>query len=98
MMNRRSTICLVIAAAGFTACDRGESRSEPSVVCSESWYRMIEEKVPTGDGQGHGPTVGSDEWKSTVEFRLGIRGNPDVPVRDGDAWCRHIDSIVRAGR
>jgi len=59
---------------------------------------MIEEKVSTGDGQGHGPDLGSDEWKSVVEFKLGIRGEPDVPSREGAAWCRHIDEIVRSDR
>jgi hypothetical protein len=97
-MNRWLAICLGVAAFEFTACNRDESRSETRAVCSESWYRTIDEKVPTGDGQGHGPDVGSDEWKSVVEFKLGIRGDPDVPNRGSEAWCRHIDQIVRSGR
>jgi hypothetical protein len=64
-------------------------------LCSDAWYRSIEAKVPTGDGQGHGPDVGSDEWKSVVEFKLGIRGRPGLPSRDSQGWCSHIDGIVR---
>ena len=64
-------------------------------LCSDSWYRFIEEAVPTGDSQGHGPDVGSDEWKSVIEFKLGIRDQPNLPDRGGKAWCRHIDQIVR---
>jgi uncharacterized protein len=63
--------------------------------CTQEWYRLIEEKVATGDGQGHGPDLGSGEWQSVVEFKLGIRGKVDVPQRNSDAWCRHIDQIVR---
>lgn len=96
-MNRCVISCLVIAAAPFTACQRDEPPSQTSV-CSEAWYRMIDEKVQTGDGQGHGPDLGSDEWKSAVEFKLGIRGDPDLPRRDTEAWCRHIDRLVRSSR
>jgi hypothetical protein len=69
--------------------------AESASACNAAWYRSIEAKVPTGDGQGHGPDVGSDEWKSVVEFKLGIRGDPAVPSRDSEAWCRYIDQIVR---
>ena len=92
---RGLAICLVVAAAPFAGCRRNESPSDTSAVCSESWYRMVGEKVPTGDGEGHGPDAGSDEWKSVVEFKLGIRGKPDVPKRDTEAWCRHIDQLVQ---
>ena len=64
-------------------------------LCSDSWYRFIEETVPTSDNQGHGPYVGSGEWKSVIEFKLGIRDKPNLPDRDSEAWCRHIDQIVR---
>jgi hypothetical protein len=51
--------------------------------------------VTTGDGQGHGPDIGSDEWRSVVEFKLGIRGNPAVPSRASREWCHYIDEQVR---
>jgi hypothetical protein len=63
--------------------------------CSAAWARSIEAQVPTGDGQGHGPDVGSDEWKAVIEFRLGIRGQPGLPSRASQAWCSHVDRIVR---
>jgi uncharacterized protein len=66
--------------------------------CSDSWYRSIERSVGTSDGQKHGPDVGSDEWKSTIEFKLGIRGVADLPSRDDDAWCRYVDRVVRGRR
>lgn len=88
----RSAVCLVVAVAWIAACPR----ADPPEPCSEAWTRWVEERVPTGDGRGHGPDVGSEEWKSVVEFKLGIRGAPDVPERESDAWCRHVDEIVRA--
>ena len=61
-------------ATGFAkASDAANMASETGVLCTAAWYQSIEEKVPTGDGRGHGPDVGSDEWKSVVEFKLGIR-------------------------
>jgi uncharacterized protein len=75
----------------------GASWAQASSLCTESWYRSIDEKVATSDGQGHGPDVGSDEWKSVIEFKLGVRDKPDVPSRDSESWCQYIDQIVREG-
>lgn len=47
--------------------------------------------VSSGDGMGHGPDTGSDEWKSVIEFKLGVRGNAEVPDRSTGAWCSYID-------
>ncbi len=66
--------------------------------CTDAWYRVIEKKVPTADDQGHGPDIGSDEWKSVIEFKMGIRGKPDTPGRNNEAWCHHIHQIVRNHR
>ncbi|MDF1624337.1 MAG: MliC family protein [Pseudohongiella nitratireducens] len=63
-------------------------------LCTAAWYDSVNAAVQTGDGQGHGPDVGSDEWKSVIEFRLGVRGDPDVPERDTPAWCQYIQTLV----
>jgi len=97
-MGRWVTIFLILAAVSAQASDGRRSSPETNALCSDSWYRLIEEKVPTGDGQGHGPDVGSEEWKSVIEFKLGIRDKPNLPSRDSEAWCRHIDQIVRESR
>ena len=73
------------------------SSPDTGPLCSAAWYNLVEQQVTTGDGQGHGPDVGSEEWKSVVEFRLGIRDTPGVPPRDGEAWCRYIDGLVWPG-
>jgi len=73
----------------------GASPAAPPL-CSEAWNRMIDTKVTSGDGRGHGPDIGSDEWKGTIEFRLGVRGKPELPLRTSEDWCRTIDELVRA--
>lgn len=95
-MQRVWIIWLLVGAAPVAASASDLSIPEGEIVCSESFYRQVEERVPTGDGQGHGPDVGSGEWKSVVEFKLGIRGEPGVPSRDSDAWCRYIGQILQS--
>lgn len=90
------TAGLILLAAIFQADDGRSSDLKAGALCSDSWHQFIDKKVATSDGQGHGPDIGSDEWKSVIEFKLGIRGNPNLPGRDSEAWCRHIDQIVRA--
>jgi hypothetical protein len=51
--------------------------------------------LTTDDGMGHGPDIGSDEWKSVVEFRLGVRGIPGTPDRSSEDWCTYIDAHIR---
>jgi uncharacterized protein len=97
-MIKRVTGFLLIAAACAQAADGPKPVSRADVTCTESWYRSIEERVSTGDGRGHGPDIGSEEWKSTIEFRLGIRGKPGVPSRGSEHWCRYIDQVVRESR
>lgn len=42
------------------------------------WQTWVDRKIGSGDGQGHGPDVGSSEWCSTIDFRLfgGASGLP----------------------
>lgn len=77
--------------AGFQGSVADPSRPPP---CSDPWYPYIDAIVVTGDGAGHGPDVGSDEWQSVVEFKLGVRGNPNIPARSSAAWCEFIDELA----
>lgn len=91
---------LLLAAIGIAAgCNTTPppQAASPPVTCTPAWYSSVEARVPTGDGQGHGPDIASDEWKSVVEFRLGVRGDPGVPDRGSEAWCRFIEQRI-AGR
>lgn len=70
-------------------------RAEPSA-CSAEWGEMVEKIVMTGDGQGHGPDICSDEWQRVVEFRLKLRDDPQLPQRGSEAWVRYIDARISA--
>ena len=76
-------------------CGGQDAALEGPAPCTPAWYRSVEERVGAGDGQGHGPDVGSEEWRSVIEFRLGVRGSSEVPDRDGEAWCGYIDGLVQ---
>lgn len=94
-MTRWIAAFIIYAAVFAQASDDHLSSTESEILCSDSWYRFIDDTVATNDNQGHGPDVGSEEWKSVIEFKLGIRDEPNLPDRDSEAWCRHIDQMVR---
>ena len=81
-----------IVRRSFEPDTYGEGGPAP---CTEAWTWLVESRYPSGDGMGHGPDIGSDEWKSVVEFRLGIRDQTGLPARDSEEWCSHIDSLLR---
>lgn len=94
MIGGRLKIAALLAVVVLPVCSADPGRPAP---CSESWYPYIDGLVVTGDGAGHGPDIGSDEWQSVVEFKLEIRGNPEVPSRSSRAWCEFIDELVSKG-
>lgn len=61
--------------------------------CTHAWYSEIDSQLITGDGQGHGPDLGSLEWRSAIEFKLGIRGDSNVPARNSALWCDYINRL-----
>lgn len=86
-----------VVAAGCTTV--GDSKVEPVLdlsvgpqTCSSEWFTKVDDKIVTGDGQGHGPDLGSLEWRSVIEFRLGIRGDSSIPARNSEQWCEYIDT------
>ncbi|GAA3722887.1 MliC family protein [Oceanisphaera sediminis] len=95
-MSKWLAMCFIVASISAQASNGEQpSATQADTLCAESWSRAIEDTVATGDGQGHGPDIGSDEWKSVVEFKLGVRGQSQVPPRDSEAWCEYIDWQVR---
>ena len=64
--------------------------------CSQAWYQQLETRLGTADGMGHGPDIGSDEWQSVIEFKLGIRGQADLPARGSREWCEFIEARLQA--
>jgi len=64
------------------------------LICDMDSFETIEQKLKTSDSYGHGPDIGSNEWKSVVEFKLGVRGETFVPPRSLSDWCKFIDSTL----
>ncbi len=89
------TVLLIFVVSCTGTANVVKSAQKTKYPCSDEWYQSIEEKVTTGDGHGHGPDIGSDEWRSVIEFKLGIRGKDTVPQRDSEAWCRYIDHLIQ---
>jgi len=84
------TVVALLICVGLVACNA--SSSPP--LCSNQWFLMVEEQLGTGDGAGHGPDVGSEEWQSVVEFRLKVRGQPEVPERNTQQWCEYVQGLL----
>ena len=85
-------IVLLILTFLLASCVQNQATqptSSPSL-CTNAWYEKIDQQVFTQDGQGHGPDLGSEEWQSVVEFKLGVRNLPEVPARNTQAWCQYI--------
>ena len=80
---------LLVAANFSCAYTPGEQAAVQG--CTDEWFQFAEEQIATGDGQGHGPDPGSVEWRSTIEFKLGIRDDPAVPPLESAQWCGYID-------
>jgi len=59
--------------------------------CSTEWYKRVESQISTGDKLGHGPDIGSAEWRSVIEFKLGIRGKSTKPPLSSQQWCEYIE-------
>ena len=90
----KSGIAIFVVLAAFNL--RVSAGAESATPCSEEWNQFVDHKLVSGDGQGHGPDLGSNEWKGVIEFKLGIRDQSDLPARDSDDWCQLVDQLVRA--
>ena len=93
-MPRCGPIGLILAIIFLGACTSTQTSAKRPEPCSIAWFERLEAQYRTGDGAGHGPDIGSDEWKSVIEFKLGIREDPSVPSPDAAEWCKYIDDYV----
>jgi hypothetical protein len=78
----------------LSACTEQLSSNLVESRCTKEWFQAVEEQFTTGDGKGHGPDLGSFEWRSVIEFKLGIRGSAGIPDRRGEDWCEYINELV----
>lgn len=91
-MNTRIAPLAILLSSGCSGEQALYSDLQP---CTAPWQEYVETQLQTGDSEGHGPDIGSLEWRSVVEFKLGIRGDPKTPSRETDEWCTYIDQEIR---
>jgi len=87
-------LIVLLGILAIASCSPDSSMAPGPEPCSEQWFQRIERELSTGDSEGHGPDLGSSEWRSVVEFKLGIREDPSVPDPETDQWCAYIDDRV----
>jgi hypothetical protein len=91
LTSRLKLSALIALAVATTGCLANKESSTEQQLCSNDWYLLVEKQISTGDNHGHGPDLGSIEWRSTVEFKLGIRNQPGIPALDTEQWCGYIN-------
>lgn len=74
----------------LAACTEKPTPNTSTVICDQNSFQVLEQLIGTGDGEGHGPDVGSHEWQSVIEFRLQLRGDKNLPAHDHPDWCAYI--------
>lgn len=87
-------VVILIAVLLSSGCAVAPAEPRLPEPCTTGWFEYVEATVSTGDGQGHGPDIGSTEWKSVVEFKLGVRGAAEVPPADSKQWCNYINELL----
>jgi hypothetical protein len=84
-------IALILMPIYIFGCTTIEESDSSKTLCEPHWYSLAENKVNTGDGRGHGPDLGSAEWRLVIEFKLGIKDDVNLPDIESYAWCRYIN-------
>ena len=84
--------------ASLSACGGQSETPKSPDLCTASWYESVEQAITSGDDMGHGPDIGSEEWKSVIEFKLGVRGNADLPDHASDDWCSYIAELLQGSK
>jgi hypothetical protein len=83
----------------FTADNKITPAPRPAVPipCSYKLFEHFEHSLGSGDGQGHGPDIGTQEWQGVIEFKLGLRDDPALPDKASTYWCAYInDALIGA--
>lgn len=62
--------------------------------CSMEWFKYVESQVLSQDQQGHGPDIGSEEWQSVIEFKLGLDKVANKPDKLSPEWCKFIQQAL----
>ncbi|MFC3093435.1 hypothetical protein DRW07_04325 [Alteromonas sediminis] len=92
------TVSMFVLVLAVTGCNlplnSKEAEKAGLSACDLRSFRSIEHAIQSGDGHGHGPNIGSDEWKSTIEFKLGVTPQEKELALHTANWCEFIESRI----
>ena len=82
-----TSLAVVVLSACTVEVDQSTNGQAP---CSAETYELIENHIKISDAEGHGPDLGSSEWMSAVERRLGVDEDVSAPHEGTQAWCAYV--------
>lgn len=59
---------------------------------SADWQQWVDTNIQSGDGQGHGPDIGSEEWCGTIDHRI-FRGSTGL-TPCSDEWNQKVTEVI----
>ena len=90
-----------MAVLVFAACEPATPPAQTTASMApapsewNAWAAWVEHQRPVGDGQGHGPDVGSDEWAMAIDRNLGISADGHGPDLKSDEWRMAVETKLR---
>lgn len=88
-------VALIMSCSCSSLSEVPSSELGAQVSCGEQWYRDVEEVLHISDAQAHGPDLGSEEWRSAVEFKLHLGAVDRLPTKNSQQWCDYIASKIQ---
>ena len=90
--------CMLWAVACQPASTPSDARPALGHKFPESWSdwaQWVEKRHSVGDGQGHGPDVGSMEWAQALHYQLKIKDKPGGSLDIGSSqWRKSVEKAL----
>lgn len=86
---------LLIGFSGFVFAQVEQDKHESNDCDSPSVLAWIESQRPTSDKNGHGPDIGSREWRGVILHRLGVK-DPHRQSLDEKQWCAYVLKRIKS--
>ena len=89
-------IFFLLVLAGCESLPRSQLERS-SLPCSPDWNRVLEVRIGTGDGHGHGPDIGSIEWYYVIHRKLKWPESASL-IPGSSVWCYRVDQAIQYER
>lgn len=78
-----------------TAGDQAAAEQNNAPEPWSEWAQWVEKRHSVGDGQGHGPDVGSMEWAHALDYQLKIEDHSgETPDIGSLQWRRSVEKAL----